>query len=43
LQTIFWKLLPETAKKHVRDVIETTPVDLGEMFITTQEALAIYE
>lgn len=37
------KLLTETAKKHVSDVMEGTPIDLSEMFKTTQEALAIYE
>ncbi|HYY92197.1 MAG TPA: hypothetical protein VE955_09425 [Candidatus Dormibacteraeota bacterium] len=37
------KLLTETAKKHVRDVMEGTPIDLSEMFATTQEALTIYE
>ncbi len=37
------KLLTETAKKHVSDVMEGTPIDLGEMFTSTQEALAIYE
>lgn len=37
------KLLTETAKKHVSDVIEGTPIDLSEMFATTQEVLTIYE
>lgn len=37
------ELLTETAKKHVSDVMEGTPIDLSEMFKTTQEALAIYE
>jgi hypothetical protein len=37
------KLLTETAKKHVSDVMEGTPIDLSDMFTSTQEALAIYE
>lgn len=37
------KLLTETAKKHVRDVMEETPIDLSEMFAATQEVLTIYE
>jgi hypothetical protein len=37
------KLLTETEKKHVRDVMEGTPIDLSEMFAATQEVLTIYE
>jgi hypothetical protein len=37
------RLLTETAKKHVRDAMEGTPIDLTEMFATTQEVLTIYE
>jgi hypothetical protein len=37
------RLLSETAKKHVRDVMEGNPIDLSEMFTTTEEALAKYE
>ncbi len=37
------KLLTETAKKHVSDVMEGTPIELSEMFAATQEALIIYE
>ena len=37
------KLLTETAKKHVSDVMEGTPIDLSEMFSATQEVLTIYE
>ena len=37
------KLLTETAKKHVSDVMEGTPIDLSDMFATTQEVLTIYE
>jgi hypothetical protein len=37
------KLLTDTAKKHVKDVMEGTPIDLSEMFAATQEVLTIYE
>lgn len=37
------KLLTETAKRHVSDVMEGTPIDLSEMFAATQEVLTIYE
>ena len=37
------KLLTEAAKKHVSDVMEGTPIDLSEMFSSTQEVLTIYE
>jgi hypothetical protein len=36
-------LLTETAKKQVRDVMEGTPIDIGEMLNTTEEALAKYD
>lgn len=36
-------LLSETAKKQVKDVMEGSPIDLGEMFATTEEALAKYD
>jgi hypothetical protein len=36
-------LLTETAKKHVRDVMEGNPIDFGEMLTTTEEALAKYD
>jgi hypothetical protein len=36
-------LLTETAKKQVRDVMEGTPIDLSDMFTTTEEALAKYD
>ncbi len=36
-------LLTETAKKQVRDVMEGTPIDIGEMLTTTEEALAKYD
>jgi hypothetical protein len=36
-------LLTETAKKQVKDVMEGTPIDIGEMLTTTEEALAKYD
>src|SRR6266702_2055791 len=36
-------LLTETAKKQVSDVMEGTPIDIGEMLNTTEEALAKYD
>lgn len=36
-------LLSETAKKQVKDVMEGSPIDLGEMFATTEEILAKYD
>ena len=36
-------LLTETAKKQVRDVMEGTPIDIGDMLNTTEEALAKYD
>ncbi len=36
-------LLTETAKKQVKDVMEGSPIDLGEMFSTTEEVLAKYD
>ncbi len=36
-------LLTETAKKQVKDVMEGSPIDLGEMFTTTEEVLAKYD
>src|SRR2546427_1446743 len=36
-------LLTETAKKQVRDVVEGTPIDIGDMLNTTEEALAKYD
>ena len=36
-------LLTETAKKQVRDVMEGTPIDLGEMFDTTEKVLAKHD
>jgi hypothetical protein len=36
-------LLSETAKKQVRDVMEGTPIDIGEMLNTTEEVLAKYD
>jgi hypothetical protein len=36
-------LLSETAKKQVRDVMEGTPIDLSEMFSTTEEVLAKHD
>lgn len=36
-------LLTETAKKQVRDVMEGSPIDLGEMFSTTEEVLAKHD
>src|SRR5467141_2972450 len=36
-------LLSETAKKQVKDVMEGSPIDIGEMLNTTEEALAKYD
>ena len=36
-------LLTETAKKQVKDVMEGSPIDLSEMFTTTEEVLAKYD
>lgn len=36
-------LLAETAKKQVRDVMEGTPIDISEMFTTTEEVLAKHD
>ncbi len=36
-------LLTETAKKQVRDVMEGSPIDIGEMLSTTEEVLAKYD
>jgi hypothetical protein len=36
-------LLTETAKKQVRDVMEGSPIDIGEMLNTTEEVLAKYD
>ena len=36
-------LLTETAKKQVSDVMEGTPIDIGEMLNTTEEVLAKYD
>jgi len=36
-------LLTETAKKQVKDVMEGSPIDLSDMFTTTEEALAKYD
>lgn len=36
-------LLTETVKQQVRDVMEGTPIDLGEMFSTTEEVLAKHD
>ncbi len=36
-------LLTETVKKQVRDVMEGDPIDLGEMFTTTEEVLAKHD
>jgi hypothetical protein len=36
-------LLTETAKKQVNDVMEGTPIDIGEMLNTTEEVLAKYD
>jgi len=36
-------LLTETAKKQVRDVMEGSPIDIGEMLTTTEEVLAKYD
>jgi hypothetical protein len=36
-------LLTETVKSQVRDVMEGTPIDLGEMFSTTEEVLAKHD
>ena len=36
-------LLTETAKKQVKDVMEGSPIDLSEMFTTTDEVLAKYD
>ncbi len=36
-------LLTETVKKQVKDVMEGDPIDLGEMFSTTEEVLAKHD
>jgi hypothetical protein len=36
-------LLTETAKKQVKDVMEGSPIDIGEMLNTTEEVLAKYD
>jgi branched-subunit amino acid aminotransferase/4-amino-4-deoxychorismate lyase len=36
-------LLTETAKKQVKDVMEGTPIDLSEMFATTEKVLAKHD
>jgi len=36
-------LLTETAKKQVSDVMEGSPIDIGEMLNTTEEVLAKYD
>ena len=36
-------LLTETAKKQVKDVMEGSPIDLSDMFTTTEEVLAKYD
>ena len=36
-------LLTETAKKQVSDVMEGSPIDIGEMLNTTEEVLARYD
>jgi branched-subunit amino acid aminotransferase/4-amino-4-deoxychorismate lyase len=36
-------LLRETAKKQVSDVMEGTPIDLSEMFTTTEKVLAKHD
>ncbi len=36
-------LLTETAKEQVRDVMEGSPIDIGEMLSTTEEVLAKYD
>ena len=36
-------LLSETAKKQVKDVMEGSPIDIGEMLNTTEEVLAKYD
>ncbi len=36
-------LLTETAKKQVSDVMEGSPIDIGEMITTTEEVLAKYD
>ncbi len=36
-------LLTETAKKQVRDVMEGTPIDIGEVFTTTEKVLAKHD
>lgn len=36
-------LLTETAKKQVSDVMEGSPIDIGEMLTTTEEVLAKYD
>lgn len=43
LATDLRSLLTETAKKQVKDVMEGTPIDIGEMLTTTEEALAKYD
>ena len=43
LATDLRSLLTDTAKKQVRDVMEGNPIDLGEMFNTTEEVLAKHD